>query len=180
MRIREWGKGDDWNNRVNHLHVSLKMWNKRTFGNVFYGKRKILKRLQGIKKKVSLGDNHILRLLKELKIIKQDVYEEFRLTNCFLELSDQPTSLCNLSYKVIMKVLALRLRNIMDGLIGSNQCSFVPSYHNKYNIMIKQEVIHSMCNKSGKKWMVLKIDLEKAYNHLSLSFIFIQNSLIKI
>nr|KYP63874.1 Retrovirus-related Pol polyprotein LINE-1 [Cajanus cajan]KYP63887.1 Retrovirus-related Pol polyprotein LINE-1 [Cajanus cajan] len=84
----------------------------------------------------------------------------------------RPISLCNVAYKVLTKALASRLHGMMAGLVGPNQCSFVPNRHTNDNIIITQEVIHSMNHKKGKKgWMAIKIDLEKAYDRLSWNFI---------
>ncbi|XP_057763555.1 uncharacterized protein LOC130984081 [Arachis stenosperma] len=81
-------------------------------------------------------------------------------------------SLCNVSYKVITKLLATYLRKIMDHLISLAQCSFVLERQSSNNIIISQEVIHSMQNKKGPKvWMAIKIDLEKVYDRLKWSFI---------
>ncbi|XP_057760081.1 uncharacterized protein LOC130980412 [Arachis stenosperma] len=84
----------------------------------------------------------------------------------------RPISLCNVSYKVITKILARRLKGIMGKLTQPTQCSFVPGRQSSDNIVIVQEVIHSMKSKKGKKgWMAIKIDLEKAYDRLKWSFI---------
>nr|KYP38810.1 Transposon TX1 uncharacterized [Cajanus cajan] len=84
----------------------------------------------------------------------------------------RPISLCNVSYKILTKVIATRLRGIMEDFVGPNQCSFVPFRQSTDNIIITQEVIHSMKYKSGRKgWMAIKIDLEKAYDRLSWEFI---------
>nr|KYP72147.1 LINE-1 reverse transcriptase isogeny [Cajanus cajan] len=84
----------------------------------------------------------------------------------------RPISLCNVSYKLLTKAIAFRLRNIMVDLVGPNQCNFVPNRHTSDNIIITQEVIHSMSYKTGKKgWMAIKIDLEKAYDRLNWTFI---------
>lgn len=46
--------------------------------------------------------------------------------------------------------------------------SFIPGYYIIENIVVAQEVIHSMRRKtSGRSQMVIKVDLEKAYNWLS-------------
>ena len=85
----------------------------------------------------------------------------------------RPISLCPVIYKTITKLLANRLKAIMPELIGPNQTSFVPGRHITENVVIVQEVIHSM---RRKKWrigqMAIKVDLEKAYDQLSWDFIY--------
>lgn len=83
-----------------------------------------------------------------------------------------PISLCNVSYKIITKILASRLRQVMEQILSPVQCSFVPGRHSSDNIIIVQEVIHSMRTKKGRKgWMAIKINLEKAYDRLKWDFI---------
>ena len=75
----------------------------------------------------------------------------------------RPISVCNVSYKVITKTLTNRLKGIMGSIIGPNQCNFVPGRHITDNILIYQEVLHSMRKKrTGEGFMMIKIDLEKA------------------
>lgn len=84
----------------------------------------------------------------------------------------RPISLCNVAYKVITKILAHRLRFIMGTLVNPCQSSFIPNRQSRDNINVAQEVFHSMRTKKGKVgWMAIKIDLEKAYDRLSWSFI---------
>lgn len=84
----------------------------------------------------------------------------------------RPISLCNVSYKVITKIIAQRLRAHMNSLVSPCQCSFIPKRHSNDNIVTAQEIFHSMRTKKWKKvWMAIKIDLEKAYDHLKWSFI---------
>lgn len=79
-----------------------------------------------------------------------------------------PIGLCNVSYKIIIKLLVRRLRSIVEDLVSPHQCNFVPNRHNSDNIIIAQEVIHSMrTNRGAKGWMAIKIDLEKAYDWLN-------------
>lgn len=56
----------------------------------------------------------------------------------------RPISLCNVIYKFISKIIARRLRLIMVKIILPNQVSFVPERHITDNILIVQEVLHSM------------------------------------
>lgn len=50
--------------------------------------------------------------------------------------------------------------------------SFVAGRYINDNIIIVQEIIHSMHIKKGKKsWLTIKVDFEKAYNKLHWDFI---------
>ena len=84
-----------------------------------------------------------------------------------------PISLCTVAYKTISKIVANRLQALMPILIGPQQTSFVPGRHIIDNIMIAQEVIHSMRKKMEKKgFMAIKVDIEKAYDRLNWDFIY--------
>lgn len=77
-----------------------------------------------------------------------------------------------MSYKTLTKLLANRLRPLMVSLVSPCQSSFVPKRQSRDNIIVAQEVIHSMrSKKTGKGWMVIKIDLEKTYDRLKWSFV---------
>ena len=80
----------------------------------------------------------------------------------------RPISLCNVIYKLITKVVANRMKCFMAHVISPNQCSFVPGRLSSDNIIVAQEVIHSMRVMGGKKgYMAIKIDLEKAYDRVN-------------
>ncbi|XP_031111969.1 uncharacterized protein LOC116015942 [Ipomoea triloba] len=80
--------------------------------------------------------------------------------------------LCNLSYKILTKRMTSRLKGIAKKLIGHHQTSFVPGRSVLDNILVYQEVLNSMKYKQGVKgWVVVKLDLEKAYDRLSWSFL---------
>ncbi|CAN0870549.1 Putative ribonuclease H protein At1g65750 [Linum grandiflorum] len=84
----------------------------------------------------------------------------------------RPISLCNVSYKVVTKCIANRLKGLMSHLVHPSQTSFVPGRHITDNIIIMQEVVHSMHGRKGKiGQMVLKIDLAKAYDKISWKFV---------
>ncbi|KAA3453866.1 reverse transcriptase [Gossypium australe] len=83
-----------------------------------------------------------------------------------------PISLCSVLYKLVMKVIANRFKVIFPKLISQEQASFVAGRNIFDNIILAQEVIHSMrCNRKGRKWMAVKLDLEKAYDRVSWDFI---------
>lgn len=50
----------------------------------------------------------------------------------------RPISLCNVSYKLITKILARRLRGIMEDLVSPHQYNFVPNRLSSDNIIIAQ------------------------------------------
>lgn len=84
----------------------------------------------------------------------------------------RPIALCNVVYKVVTKIITQRLRNIMPYLVSCSQSSFVPGRSITDNILVLQETVHSLSNLHGKKgFMILRLDLEKAYDRLEWSFI---------
>ena len=81
-------------------------------------------------------------------------------------------SLCNSVYKIVSKILVVRIRPLLDQLISPCQATFVPGRRGVDNAIVVQEIIHTMGRAKGKGgYMALKIDLEKAYNKLEWSFI---------
>lgn len=57
----------------------------------------------------------------------------------------------NVSYKIITKILAHRLKPFMERLICRYYCNFIPKRQSTDNIVIAQEVFHSMRKKKGAK-----------------------------
>lgn len=84
----------------------------------------------------------------------------------------RPISLCNVIFKIVTKIIATRLRRHMSSLVAPHQCSFISGRHSSDNVVIAQEVFHSMRCKKGKKgFVVVKVDLEKAYDRLWWEFL---------
>ena len=78
-----------------------------------------------------------------------------------------PISLCNTIYKIVSKIVVGRLRPHLDKLISPNQAAFVPGRQGLDNIVIAQELLHSLDTKKGKVgFMAVKVDLAKAYDRL--------------
>jgi len=58
----------------------------------------------------------------------------------------------------------------MNTLVSPCQSSFILRKQSRDDIIVAQEVLHSMRNRrSGKGWMVIKIDLEKVCDRLKWS-----------
>lgn len=84
----------------------------------------------------------------------------------------RPISLCTVVYKIITKVLVNRLRPMLNDLIAPFQASFIPGRQAADNIMVAQEIIHTIRrSKSKNGLMALKIDLEKAYDRVRWDFL---------
>lgn len=85
----------------------------------------------------------------------------------------RPISLCSTLYKIVTKILVKRLKNHLPNLISFNQGAFVPGRKPADNIVIAQELVNSFQRKKGdgNGWMMIKLDLEKAYDKINWSFI---------
>lgn len=84
----------------------------------------------------------------------------------------RPTALCNVVYKIVTKIITQRLHSIMPSVVAENQSSFISGRSTIDNILSLQETIHSFKQLHGKKgYMIIKLDLEKAYDRLEWTFV---------
>ncbi|XP_060961067.1 uncharacterized protein LOC133031554 [Cannabis sativa] len=75
-------------------------------------------------------------------------------------------SLCTTFYKVISKILANRLKHVLDSVISPFQSAFVSGRIIYDNIILANELVHNITNrKVGKRgWAALKLDMAKAFD----------------
>ena len=85
----------------------------------------------------------------------------------------RPIALCNILYKLISKVIANRLKNILPSIISETQSAFQSSKAISDNILIAFETLHHMKNQKSKKlgFMALKLDMSKAYDRVEWSYL---------
>ena len=82
----------------------------------------------------------------------------------------RPISLISSIYKLIAKVLANRLKKVMNGLVNPAQNAFVEGRQILDASLIANEVIDSM-QKRKESGILCKLDIEKAYDQINWNFI---------
>ncbi|KAK3221803.1 hypothetical protein Dsin_008828 [Dipteronia sinensis] len=83
----------------------------------------------------------------------------------------RPISLCNVTYKIVAKTLANKLRGVMCEVISDNQSAFIPGRLISDSTIIGFECLHALKRRKRKNGsMALKLDMSKAYDHMEWSF----------
>ena len=82
----------------------------------------------------------------------------------------RPISLTGSIYKLIAKVLANRLKRVMNKLVNSAHNAFVEGRQILDASLIANEVINSILKKK-EKGVLCKLDIEKAYDQINWNFL---------
>ena len=84
----------------------------------------------------------------------------------------RPISLCNVGYKIILKILSSRLKCLLPKIISETQSAFVAGRLITDNIFMDQEMFHTLrTNQSCKdKFVAIKTDMSIAYDRVEWSF----------
>ncbi|KAK1290058.1 hypothetical protein QJS10_CPB18g00601 [Acorus calamus] len=82
--------------------------------------------------------------------------------------SYRPISLCNSFYKIITKIMALRLQPLLPKLVSKHQSAFIKGRSIQHNILLAHELIKY--HNQGKVRACIKVDLKKAFDSVNWSF----------
>lgn len=81
-------------------------------------------------------------------------------------------SLCNTIYKICTKLLANRIKKHLNHIISLFQSAFLKQQRAANNIIVAQEHLQfARKPKTKTSYLILKLDMEKAFDRLEWSFI---------
>ncbi|OMO73078.1 reverse transcriptase [Corchorus capsularis] len=85
----------------------------------------------------------------------------------------RPIGLCNFIYKIISKILANRVKNILPEIISPTQSAFIHGRQIQDNIIVAHQAFHALKGRSRghNGYMALKLDLSKAYDRVEWPFL---------
>lgn len=129
------------------------------------------------------------------EILKDDVYDEVLkfinddLLDCGLNITQlilllkkedsckvedfRPISLCNVTVKIITKVLANRLNGCLQEVISHNQCAFIKNKSIMDNVLLDHEADYSIRRrtKGNEGYISIKMDMSKACDRVEWGFL---------
>lgn len=82
----------------------------------------------------------------------------------------RPISCCNVVYKCVSKILADRVKEGLNLIVSDNQFAFIPGRSISDSILLTQELIKNYHIDRGIPRCAFKIDIQKAYDTVNLSF----------
>ncbi|KAL0287184.1 UNVERIFIED_CONTAM: hypothetical protein Scaly_2773100 [Sesamum calycinum] len=84
----------------------------------------------------------------------------------------RPISLCNVTNKICMKLMTIQLGHVLPKVISLSQSGFVPGRLLSDNVLLAQELVHSLESRRPDANVVFKLDMAKAYDRVSWDFLY--------
>ena len=83
----------------------------------------------------------------------------------------RPISLCNVTNKIITKILTVRLTPLLPRIIAPHQSGFVKGRLLSDNVLLAQEMFHELPRCSPSPNLAIKLDMAKAYDMVQWPFL---------
>ncbi|KAK4389879.1 hypothetical protein Sango_2324900 [Sesamum angolense] len=84
----------------------------------------------------------------------------------------RPISLCNVTNKILSKLLYTKIFQAVPDLISPSQSGFVLDRLIADNILLVQEITHHTDMRHSKGNLILKLDMSKAYDRVKWKFLY--------
>ncbi|KAL0322967.1 UNVERIFIED_CONTAM: hypothetical protein Sangu_1916000 [Sesamum angustifolium] len=84
----------------------------------------------------------------------------------------RPISLCNVTNKICTKLMTIRLGHVLPKVISLSQSGFVPGRLLSDNVLLVQELVHSLKSRRPDANVVFKLDMAKAYDRVNWEFLY--------
>ncbi|KAL0444810.1 UNVERIFIED_CONTAM: hypothetical protein Slati_2203700 [Sesamum latifolium] len=85
----------------------------------------------------------------------------------------RPISLCNVTNKILSKLLYNKIVGSFPQIISPSQSGFVPGRMIGDNILLAQEMVHSLNHRYEKDNVIIKLDMAKVYDRTCWKFLYL-------
>lgn len=83
----------------------------------------------------------------------------------------RPISLCNVSHKIISRILSSRLSKLLPAIISEEQSGFIKGRLIHSNLALAHDLTTDLHKKGQDNNLIIKLDMSKAYDRISWSYL---------